>query len=57
MAQPQAGAPPGAERPGVSAAPDAQMEASLPRPPRGTVQSAFGSGGGAALVFRDYASI
>lgn len=57
MALPQAGAPQGAEQPGVSAPPLAQAEASLPRSPRAPVQAAFGSGGGAALVFRDYASI
>lgn len=57
MALPQAGAPQGAEQPGVSAPPLAQSEASLPRSPRAPVQAAFGSGGGAALVFRDYASI
>ena len=54
MAQPQAGAPQGAEQPGVSVAPAAQMEAQQPRMPQ---QAAVGSGGGAALVFRDYASI
>ena len=32
-----------------------QMEASQPKFPR--VQAAFGSGGGAAIVFRDFASI
>jgi hypothetical protein len=32
-----------------------QMQASGTRPPR--IQAAFGSGGGAAIVFRDYASI
>ena len=57
MLQQQAGAPPGAEQPGVSTAQPAQMEASKPMTPRAAAQAAFGSGGGAALVFRDYASI
>ena len=57
MNQPQAGAPQGAERPGASAAQLAQMEAQQPRTPRAPSQAAFDSGGGAALVFRDYASI
>jgi hypothetical protein len=54
MAQQQAGAPHSAEQPGVSTT---QMEASQPRTPRAPAQAAFGSGGGAAIVFRDYGSI
>ena len=53
----QSGAPQGAEQPNVSVARPAQMEASTPKLPRAPVQAAFGSGGGAALVFRDFASI
>jgi hypothetical protein len=33
------------------------MEGSQPRTTKAPVQAAFGSGCGAALVFRDYASI
>ena len=57
MALQQAGASQGAEQTGVSVAQPAQMEASQPRTPRTSPQAAFGSGGGAAIVFRDYASI
>lgn len=57
MASQQAGAPSGADRPGVATVRPSQMEASQPRTPKAPVQAAFGSGGGAAIVFRDYASI
>jgi hypothetical protein len=57
MAQQQAGAPQGADQPGVSTAQQTQMEASQSRTTRAPAQAAFGSGGGAAIVFRDYASI
>lgn len=53
----QAGTPQGAEQPGAASAAPAQMEGSQPRGAKSPGQSAFGSGGGAALVFRDYASI
>jgi hypothetical protein len=67
----QAGAQQGAEQPGASSAPSLQMTASQPGGQRALgqmgsdpagrskapVQAAFGSGGGAAIVFRDYASI
>ncbi len=53
----QAGAPQGAEQPGSSSGSLPQMEGSQPRTTKAPVQAAFGSGGGAALVFRDYASI
>jgi hypothetical protein len=56
MSNQQAGA---TERPGQqgasSAERPAQMQASEAKPPR--IQAAFGSGGGAAIVFRDLASI
>lgn len=57
MALHQAGAPTGADQPGASAPAGQQMQATLPRPPRAPVQAAFGTGGGAAIVFRDFASI
>lgn len=57
MAPHQAGAPTGADQPGASAPSGQQMQATLPRPPRAPVQAAFGTGGGAAIVFRDFASI
>jgi hypothetical protein len=57
MAQQQAGAPQGADQPRVSTAQQTQMEASQSRTTRAPAQAAFGSGGGAAIVFRDYASI
>ena len=57
MATHQAGAPQGADQPGASAPQGQQMQASQGQPPRAPVQAAFGSGGGAAIVFRDYASI
>ena len=53
----QADAPEGADQRNASPGPAPQMEASQPRPAGAPFQAAFGSGGGAALVFRDYASI
>lgn len=53
----QSGAPQGADRPGASAPTGQQMQATLPRAPKAPFQAAFGTGGGAALVFRDFASI
>jgi hypothetical protein len=65
----QAGALQGAEQPGASSARPSQVTASQPGSPRAPAafgptdhlkaptQAAFGSGGGAAIVFRDYASI
>lgn len=56
MAQQQAGAPQGANQPGTSSPQPAQMAGSQPKATRAPLQSAFDSGG-AAIVFRDYASI
>lgn len=50
MAQQQAGAPQGTERPGIAPIHSAQMSASQPKTTRAQA-------GGAAIVFRDYASI
>ena len=55
--QQQAGAPKGADEPGVAEPQASQAEASVPRAPRRPIQAAFGTAGGAAVVFRDYASI
>lgn len=57
MAPHQAGAPSGADQPGASAPAAQQMQAALSRAPKAPVQAAFGTTGGAALVFRDFASI
>lgn len=57
MAPHQAGAPTGADQPGASAPSGQQMQATQPRATKAPVQAAFGTGGGAAIVFRDFASI
>lgn len=53
----QAGAPQDVEQAGSPSTAAPQMQASQPRGTKAPVPAAFGSGGGAALVFRDYASI
>ncbi len=53
----QPGALQGAEQPGASSVSSRQMEGSQPKPIRAPVQAAFGSVGGGALVFRDFASL
>jgi hypothetical protein len=56
MSNHQAGATERPDQQGASSdARQAQMEAAQPKAPR--TQAAFGSGGGAAIVFRDFASI
>jgi hypothetical protein len=56
MSNHQAGASERTEQQTASSADrPAQMQASEPKVPR--IQAAFGSGGGAAIVFRDFASI
>lgn len=57
MATKQAGAPDSASRPDASASQPSQMTASQPRTVKAPVQAAFGTGSGAAILFRDYASI
>jgi hypothetical protein len=54
----QPGAPAGTEQPGSSSAPSQQMTASQPgKAPKVPSFAAFGTSGGAAIVFRDLASI
>ena len=54
----QPGAPQGTERPGTSPAPSQQMTASQPdKAPKAPGFAAFGTTGGAAIMFRDLASI
>ena len=58
MASQQPGAPAGTEQMGTSQAPSEQMAASQPaKPSRAPSFAAFGTSGGAAIVFRDLASI
>jgi hypothetical protein len=58
MASQQPGAQSGAEQPGSSPAPSQQMTASQPvRTPKAPGFAAFGTSGGAAIMFRDLASI
>lgn len=57
MASSKPSAQQGADQAGVPPARPAQMQASEPRPTKPPVQAAFGTSGGAAVVFRDYASI
>lgn len=57
MASSKPSAQPGADELGPSSARPAQMQSSEPRPPKAPIQAAFGTTGGAAVVFRDYASI
>ncbi|TNC72578.1 hypothetical protein [Rubellimicrobium roseum] len=47
----------GADQSGASGARLSQPGASRSASPRAPVQAAFGDGSGAAIVFRDYASI
>ena len=58
MASQQPGAPQGPDQVGSSQAQSEQMSASQPgRTPKAPGYAAFGTSGGAAIVFRDLASI
>jgi hypothetical protein len=58
MAGQQTGAPLGTEQMGASQTPSEQMTASQPSKfPKAPGFAAFGTAGGAAIVFRDLASI
>ncbi len=58
MASQQPGAPSGTEQMGASQTPSQQMTASQPaKSPKSPGFAAFGTAGGAAIVFRDLASI
>lgn len=58
MASQQPGAPQGPDQAGTSQAPSQQMSASqLGGTPKAPGFAAFGTSGGAAIVFRDLASI
>jgi len=58
MSSQQPGAPAASEQPGASSDQAPQMEASQPRKaPRAPGLAAFGTSSGAAVIFRDYASI
>lgn len=57
MGNQQAGALVAADQAGASQAPNQQMAASQPSQPKPSGFAAFGTSGGAALVFRDLASI
>lgn len=58
MASQQPGTPTGTEQMGASQTPGPQMMASQPpRSPKAPAFAAFGTTGGAAIVFRDLASI
>lgn len=58
MASQQPGTPSGTEQMGASQTPSQQMTASLPaKAPKAPGFAAFGTAGGAAIVFRDLASI
>ncbi|HVG49775.1 MAG TPA: hypothetical protein VM899_16740 [Rubellimicrobium sp.] len=58
MASQQPGAPSGTEQMGASQTPSPQMTASQPpKPSKAPGFAAFGTTGGAAIVFRDLASI
>ena len=58
MVNQQPGAQQGTEQPGASPAPSKQMTASQPdKAPKAPGFAAFGTTGGAAIMFRDLASI
>lgn len=58
MASQQPGAPSGTDQMNASQAPSQQMSASEPgKAPKAPSYAAFGTTGGAAIVFRDLASI
>ena len=58
MASQQPGTPSGTEQMGASQTPSQQMTASQPaKPSKVSNFAAFGTSGGAAIVFRDLASI
>jgi hypothetical protein len=58
MASHQPGAPADSEQPGASPGPSQQMTASQPsKSPKAPGFAAFGTSGGAAIMFRDFASI